>query len=78
VWTEICQTNAAPLGAALDALIADLQTVRHQLAAPDKMAKWLESGARWRSELPNANGSASANSATAVADGAQPKRDRVD
>jgi prephenate dehydrogenase len=56
VWTEICQTNAAPLGAALDALIADLQQVRQQLAVPDKMAKWLESGARWRSELPNANG----------------------
>ena len=54
VWTEICQTNAAPLGAALDALIADLQQVRQQLAVPDKMAKWLESGARWRSELPSA------------------------
>ena len=52
VWTEICQTNAAPLGAALDALIADLQQVRQQLAVPEKMAKWLESGARWRSELP--------------------------
>jgi prephenate dehydrogenase len=56
VWTEICQTNAAPIGAALDALIADLQQVRHQLASPEQMAKWLESGARWRSELPNANG----------------------
>lgn len=77
VWTEICQTNAAPLGAALDALIADLQQVRQQLAAPEKMAKWLESGARWRSELPNANG-ASANSATHVANSAQEKRDRVD
>jgi prephenate dehydrogenase len=81
VWTEICQTNAAPLGAALDALIADLQQVRQQLAAPDKMTKWLESGARWRSELPNANGSGvngtSVNSATGVANSAQPKS-RVD
>jgi prephenate dehydrogenase len=81
VWTEICQTNAAPLGAALDALNADLQQVRQQLAAPDKMAKWLESGARWRSELPNANGAtahgasnASADSATSVANGAQGSR----
>jgi prephenate dehydrogenase len=74
VWTEICQTNAAPLGAALDALIADLQQVRQQLAAPDKMAKWLESGARWRSELPNANGAASANGATGVANSAQGSR----
>jgi prephenate dehydrogenase len=74
VWTEICQTNAAPLGAALDALIADLQQVRQQLAAPDKMAKWLESGARWRSELPNANGAASANGATSVANSAQGSR----
>ena len=77
VWTEICQTNAAPLGAALDALIADLQQVRQQLTAPDKMAKWLESGARWRSELPNANGSANgatgANSATSVANNAHVK-----
>jgi prephenate dehydrogenase len=84
VWTEICQTNAAPLGAALDALIADLQQVRQQLTVPEKMAKWLESGARWRSELPNpngpsgANGATSANAATAVADSAQLKRDRVD
>jgi prephenate dehydrogenase len=81
VWTEICQTNAAPLGAALDALNADLQQVRQQLAAPDKMAKWLESGARWRSELPNANGATahgasnvSADSATSVANGAQGSR----
>jgi prephenate dehydrogenase len=77
VWTEICQTNAAPLGAALDALIADLQQVRGQLAVPEKMATWLESGARWRSELPNANGSANgatgANSATSVANNAQVK-----
>jgi prephenate dehydrogenase len=78
VWTEICQTNAAPLGAALDALIADLQQVRQQLAAPDKMAKWLESGARWRSELPNANGATNASGATDVAEGAQIKTDRVD
>lgn len=82
VWTEICQTNAAPLGAALDALIADLQQVRQQLAAPDKMTKWLESGARWRSELPNANGSASgnsgANNATGIANSASTKKDGVD
>jgi prephenate dehydrogenase len=88
VWTEICQTNAAPLGAALDALIADLQQVRQQLAAPEKMAKWLESGARWRSELPNANGAstahgtASADRATSVANSAQvngePAKSRVD
>lgn len=76
VWAEICQTNAAPLGAALDALITDLQQVRQQLAAPDKMTKWLESGARWRSELPNANGSA--NNATTIANSAQAKSDRVD
>jgi prephenate dehydrogenase len=83
VWTEICQTNAAPLGAALDALIADLQQVRQQLAVPEKMTKWLESGARWRSELPNANGVNSANgvnganganSATSVAHSAQSSR----
>jgi prephenate dehydrogenase len=82
VWTEICQTNAAPLGAALDALIADLQQVRQQLAVPEKMAKWLESGARWRSELPNANGAVSANGATVVANSAQGSRnelaDRID
>jgi prephenate dehydrogenase len=84
VWTEICQTNAAPLGAALDALIADLQQVRHQLTAPEQMAKWLESGARWRSELPNAgNGGASSSDrvsdgASTVANGAQAKRNRVD
>jgi prephenate dehydrogenase len=59
VWTEICQTNAAPLGAALDALIADLQQVRHQLDAPDAMAAWLESGARWRSQLPHTTSQAS-------------------
>jgi prephenate dehydrogenase len=53
VWTDICQTNAAPLGKALDALIADLQQVRRQLTEPEAMARWLESGARWRSELPN-------------------------
>jgi prephenate dehydrogenase len=53
VWTDICQTNAAPLGKALDALIADLQHVRRQLTEPEAMAAWLESGARWRSELPN-------------------------
>lgn len=70
VWTEICQTNAAPLGAALDALIADLQQVRQQLEAPDKMAKWLESGARWRSELPSGR----ANGAMDVANSAQGSR----
>jgi prephenate dehydrogenase len=78
VWTEICQTNAAPLGAALDALIADLQQVRQQLAAPDKMTKWLESGARWRSELPSGR----ANGAMDGADSAPGSRvrpvDRVD
>jgi hypothetical protein len=47
--------------------------VRQQLTAPDKMAKWLESGARWRSELPNANGGSDANGATSVANSAQVK-----
>lgn len=57
VWRDICQTNAEPIGAALDALIADLQQVRARLATPEALAGWIESwldeGGRWRSQVPN-------------------------
>ena len=52
VWTDILQSNAGHVREALDALIADLHTVRDLLdthAASD----WLDAAARWRAHLRN-------------------------
>jgi prephenate dehydrogenase len=52
VWSDILQSNAGHVRDALDALIADLQAVRDQLASPAASA-WLDAGARWRAHLRN-------------------------
>ncbi len=52
VWTDILQSNAAHVRDALDALIADLHTVRDQLDTP-AASDWLDAAARWRAHLRN-------------------------
>jgi prephenate dehydrogenase len=56
MWTEILQSNAEHVRAALDAFINDLQVLRDRLTSPAASGEWLEAGARWRAELAASNG----------------------
>jgi len=61
MWTEILQSNADHVRAALDAFIGDLQILRDRLTSPEASGEWLEAGARWRAELAASNGTAPAS-----------------
>jgi prephenate dehydrogenase len=51
VWREVCASNAADIGAALDVLIARLQQLRAGLADGRTVDTVFENAARWRAEL---------------------------
>lgn len=51
IWRDICATNADEIGAALDALIAELRTVRDGLADGGTIDRTFDSAARWRAAL---------------------------
>lgn len=51
IWRDICATNADEIGAALDALIAGLRTVRDDLADGGAIDRTFDSAARWRAAL---------------------------
>jgi prephenate dehydrogenase len=51
IWRDICGTNATEIGAALDALIAELQAVREHLADGEAIDRVFESASRWRAAL---------------------------
>jgi prephenate dehydrogenase len=51
VWRDICSTNSAALGDALDALIAHLVELRADLQTGDALEAIFDSAGRWRAEL---------------------------
>jgi prephenate dehydrogenase len=51
VWRQVCATNAADIGVALDLLIARLQHIRAGLANGDTVDTVFANAARWRAEL---------------------------
>ena len=51
VWQDICVTNADEIGGALDALIAELRTVRDDLAGGRHIERIFDSASRWRAVL---------------------------
>ena len=51
IWRDICATNADEIGAALDALIAELRTVRDGLADGGTIDRTFDAAARWRAAL---------------------------
>jgi len=51
VWREVCASNAADIGAALDLLITRLQQLRDGLTDPSTVDAAFEGAARWRAEL---------------------------
>lgn len=52
IWRDIGTTNADEIAAALDALIALLQSLRRDLPTGDTMADVFLNAARWRAALP--------------------------
>lgn len=52
VWTDICETNADLIDAALDAVQAEIAEARQHLRKPADLAAWLAEGARWRTRMP--------------------------
>lgn len=52
VWTDICESNADLIDAALDAVQAELHAARQRLRTPADLAEWLGQGARWRTRMP--------------------------
>jgi prephenate dehydrogenase len=52
VWTDICETNADLIDAAIDAIQTELHAVRQRLRTPADLAEWLSHGARWRARMP--------------------------
>lgn len=52
IWRDIGATNADEIAAALDALIALLQSLRRDLPTGDTMADVFLNAARWRAALP--------------------------
>ncbi len=51
IWRDICSTNADEITAALDALIAELQTLRENVNDPEGVARVFDSAVSWRSIL---------------------------
>lgn len=51
IWRDICATNADEIGAALDALIGELRTVRDGLADGGTIDRTFDAAARWRAAL---------------------------
>jgi prephenate dehydrogenase len=51
VWREVCASNAADIGVALDLLVARLQQLRAGLANGETVDTVFASAARWRAEL---------------------------
>ena len=51
IWRDICATNADEIGAALDALIAELRTVRDGLTDGGTIDRTFDAAARWRAAL---------------------------
>jgi prephenate dehydrogenase len=52
VWTDICETNADLIDAAIDAIQSELHAARQRLRTPADLAEWLGHGARWRTRMP--------------------------
>ena len=51
IWRDICATNADEVGLALEALIAELQTIRGNLADGQAIDRVFDSASRWRAAL---------------------------
>ncbi|MGE5245470.1 MAG: prephenate dehydrogenase [Betaproteobacteria bacterium] len=51
IWRDIAASNADEIGAALDALIAVLQDLRHHLASGEKLDEVFDAAGRWRERL---------------------------
>lgn len=51
IWRDICATNADEIGAALDALIAELEALRDHLESGEAIDRVFESANAWRTEL---------------------------
>jgi prephenate dehydrogenase len=51
-WTDVYEANADQVGAAIDALIAALSSLRDRLDAPEAIASLFASANRWRGRLP--------------------------
>jgi prephenate dehydrogenase len=50
-WRDVCATNADEIGAALDALIDVLRTLRQGLESGEAIDRVFESAAKWRARL---------------------------
>lgn len=53
IWRDIASTNADEIGAALDVLIAQLQKLRGDLTAGNRLEEIFREAARWREKIPN-------------------------
>ena len=53
IWRDIASTNADEIGAALDVLIAQLQELRGDLTAGNRLEEIFREAARWREKIPN-------------------------
>jgi prephenate dehydrogenase len=51
IWRDIAATNADEIGPALDALIARLQELRHDLPNGETLSDVFTDAARWRASL---------------------------
>lgn len=51
IWRDICATNADEIGAALEALIEELQAARDHLADGQAVDRIFDSASRWRAAL---------------------------
>ena len=51
IWRDICATNADEVGLALEALIAELQMIRGNLADGQAIDRVFDSASRWRAAL---------------------------
>jgi prephenate dehydrogenase len=52
IWTDICATNAGPVGDALDALIDALQQLRGGLARQDVIERAFAAANEWKRRMP--------------------------
>lgn len=57
IWRDICTTNADEIRTALDALIAELSSLRDHLGTADVIETLFSSAAKWKSQLPTKTGS---------------------
>jgi prephenate dehydrogenase len=51
IWRDVALTNADHIGLALDALIAELQSLRHDLSTGTRLDDVFGDAARWREQL---------------------------